>query len=286
MGKGLAGFIGFGAMGGPMARHLATGGYVVIGFDLDPARVNAAGANPADSAAGVCISDLILTSLPSSEAFVHVAETELLRNLRPKSLVVDLGTTSVTETRRLAAAFAARGSALVDAPVSGGPAGAAARKLTVFVGGDDETAVDNALFALAHLTDPKLIHRAGGSGMGQVLKGVNQLAMGLVDAAYLEAVAFGVMCGADPKLIADAVGGDAGFRARLRQVADKVGTGGADQMGVKWGQLPYYAAEARARGYDLPISEALYRFCETGERTVLEANRPSPSFWVELMKRR
>jgi 3-hydroxyisobutyrate dehydrogenase-like beta-hydroxyacid dehydrogenase len=290
MASSQVGFIGLGAMGGAMARNLVRAGYAVIGFDLDAARVaahvkagGAAGASAADVARRC---DVVLTSLPTSETFVRVAEAALLPHARPGQTIIDVGTTTVTETRRLAAALAARGAALIDAPVSGGPGGAAAGTLVVFVGGDDEPAIARSRGVLACIGDPKQVHRAGGSGMGQVLKGVNQLAMGLVDAAYLEAVAFGVVCGADPKLIADAVGGDAGFRVRLRQVAEKASAGEADRMGVKWGQLAYYLGEARARGHELPISDALFRFCENGERTVLEANRPSPSFWVELMKRR
>ena len=279
------GFIGLGAMGGPMARNLVRRGYAVRGFDLDPARIAAAGLASAASAvdAGGC--DIVMTSLPSPATFVRVAEDDLLPRARAGQIIVDLGTTTITETRRLAAAFAARGAALVDAPVSGGAGGAAAGTLVVFVGGDDETAVARVRPLLECLGDARQIHRAGGSGMGQVLKGVNQLAMGLVDAAYLEAVAFGVVCGADPELIAGAVGGDTGFRARLRQMAGKAAAGEADRIGVKWGQLADYVAEVRARGHDLPISDAVRRFCEGGELTVLEANRPSPSFWVELMKR-
>ena len=126
----------------------------------------------------------------------------------------------------------------------------------------------------------------GPSGMGQVVKGVNQLAMGLGAAAYLEAVAFGVRAGASPEVINRAVGGDSeGWRAMVRQTARSAQEGRAEQAGVKFRELPYYLEAAEAAGFDLPLARVLYGFCDAGERVVVDDNRPAPSFWHELMTR-
>ena len=121
------GFIGVGAMGGPMARHLLRAGYPLRAFDTDAERLAAcgrAGAVGARSAAEVVDgSEVVLLSLPSSDAFVHTAEDTLLPHARRGQVLIDLGTTTPPETRRLAPLLAQRGATLIDAPVSGGDGG-------------------------------------------------------------------------------------------------------------------------------------------------------------------
>jgi 3-hydroxyisobutyrate dehydrogenase-like beta-hydroxyacid dehydrogenase len=119
-----------------------------------------------------------------------------------------------------------------------------------------------------------------------VVKGVNQLMMGLGDAAYLEAIAFGVRAGADIQVIRDALGSMGCWRSDLHAVATRVSQGDGPQVGVKFRELPYFLREAAESGFPLPLTETLYRFCDQGERTVIDDNRPAPSFWLELMKAR
>lgn len=284
------GVIGLGAMGGPMARNLAKAGYEVCGFDLDATRVQAcvaAGVSAAEDVGQVVAgSDVVLTSLPSSEAFVQLAETHLLPLARAGQIFIDLGTVTPPETRRLAAALAQKGASLIDAPVSGGPSGAESGTLRMFIGGDPVVA-ERCRPIFEVLGDPQHTAYCGPAGNGQIVKGVNQLAMGLGAAAYLEAVAFGIRAGVDPQAIRTAVGGSGGpgdWRAYVDLIARRAAEGEAEEVGVKFRELPYFLREAESHGLALPLTRALYDFCDAGERVVVDDNRPAPSFWHELLK--
>lgn len=279
------GFIGLGAMGGPMVRNLLAAGYRVHAFDLDPDRLAACvggGASAGASAAEVVErTEWILTSLPSSDAFVEVAEQALLPKARVGQIFVDLGTTAPPETRRLAAIFTAKGAALLDAPVSGGPGGAERAALLMFVGGDP--AIMERCRPLLHvLGGSGRITYCGASGAGQVVKGVNQLMMGLGAAAYLEALAFGVNAGVDAATIEQAIGDSGRWRQDFNAVARHAVEGMGESVGVKFRELPYFLREARERGFELPLTERLHAFCNAGPRVVIDDNRPAPSFWREL----
>jgi len=284
------GFIGLGAMGGPMARNLAKAGYRVAAFDLVADRIAActeAGATPAGSSADVVRrSDVVLTSLRSSAIFVEVAESELVPNAREGQVFIDLGTTEAPETRRLAAAFAARGAALLDVPVSGGAGGSESGTLRMFAGGD-EAVYRRCRPILEVLGDPERIVYCGPSGCGQVVKGVNQLAMGLADAAYLEAIAFGVRGGAALDAIRRGVGGEEGWRGHFAYLVGRVAGATAESCWVKFPELPYFLAEARDRGFELPLTEALHDFLGAGELDCRDnMGRPTASFWREVTTRR
>ncbi len=283
------GFVGVGAMGGAMARNLLAAGYSVAAFDISEERLAAilgAGAMRGESAAAVAQrGDTVLTSLRSSAIFVQVAENELLPNAREGQVFIDLGTTTPPETRRLAAAFAARGATLLDVPVSGGPHGIETKTLRMFAGGD------GAVFArcrpiLEAIGGPYHVVYCGPSGCGQIVKGVNQLAMGLGDAAYMEALAFGVRAGIDPKTIREAVGGNDGFRRHFAAIADHVIKGDGEGLWVKFPELPYFLAEAAERHFQLPLTEALYMFLSSAEpRWRDNMGRPTVAFWHELVNR-
>ncbi len=282
------GFIGLGAMGGGMAMRLVRAGYPLTVYDLKPERLSdclAAGAVAAGGSGEVAQrSEIVLTSLRSSAVFVEVAENELLPAARAGQVFMDMGTTEAPETRRLSAALAARGAALVDAPVSGGPGGAAAGTLHIFVGGD-EAVVEKVRPVLEVLGEPRHIARCGPSGCGQAVKGVNQLAMGLVAAAYLEAIAFGVRAGADLDAIATSVGGEEGWRKRLADYAMKARDGSAEHVYVKFPELPYFLREARDQGFEMPMTQALFRFCDAGPRNWRDnMGRECVAFWHQLMQ--
>ncbi|MCZ6676825.1 MAG: NAD(P)-dependent oxidoreductase, partial [Candidatus Poribacteria bacterium] len=251
------GFLGLGAMGGRMVRNLLKAGYRLIAFDINDERLNtctSAGAIAAESADDVVHrSDVVLTSLRSSAIFVEVAENHLLPHAREKQVFIDLGTTAPPETRRLAAAFAAKGAALLDAPVSGGPQGSANGNLRMFVGGDAQV-VSQCQPILEVLGDPERIVYCGPSGAGQVVKGVNQLAMGLGVAAYLEAIAFGVRAGVAPEAIDKAVGGDEAWRKHFSEIAARVIDDRAENSVVKFPELPYFLAEAQEQGFEIPLT--------------------------------
>jgi 3-hydroxyisobutyrate dehydrogenase-like beta-hydroxyacid dehydrogenase len=296
------GFIGLGAMGGPFARNLVRADYRVLGCDLDAGRLADAarggvepvegagrgGGGATDRRAGVeAVVDgagVVLTSLPSSEAWAELAHAVLVPRARPGQLFVDLGTVAPPETRRVAALLAARGAALLDAPLSGGPGGAARGACYVFAGGPRE-AFERArpvLEVLGGGPGGGRLTYCGPSGSGQVAKGVNQLAMGLGAAAYLEAVMFGVNAGVAPEVLAAAVGDATGWRAMVTGTAQRIAAGEGTEIGVKFRELPYFLQEARERGFALPLTERLYAVCDQGERVTVDDNRPAPSFYREL----
>ena len=279
------GFIGLGEMGGPMALSLLRAGYGVIGFDLDADRlarvVEAGGHAGADVTDVVRRCDVIATSLPSSSSWVTLAESEILPRVRRGQILIDFGTVTPPETRRLAACFAEQGVDLLDVPVSGGGRGAQQAQLYMFAGGRRET-FERCLPILQTVGGPDRITYCGPAGSGQAVKGVNQLMMGLVDAAYLEAISFGVNSGVPVEIIQQAIGSEGRWRVDFNRTAQRIAEGGGDNVGVKFRELPYFLSAAREGGFDLPIADTVYRFCDKGERIVIDDHRDAPSYWHEL----
>ena len=282
------GFIGLGNMGGRMAKNLHNAGYPLIGYDIDAAKCTTLAATGATAGKGtaevVKHSDVIMTSLRSSDVFCSVAEQHFIPNAREGHVFIDLGTTMVEKTRELATAFAEKGATLIDAPVSGGPHGSETGTLRIFVGGD-AAVVEECRPILEVLGEPKYVVYCGSSGSGQIVKGVNQLAMGLADAAFMEAMAFGVCAGVDPKAIREAVGMGEGWRGQFDRIAKRIIGGEGKGLVVKYPELPYFLAAAEAAGFEIPLTEALYEFCKNGNYEMFDnMNRPSRSFWRTLTK--
>ena len=125
----------------------------------------------------------------------------------------------------------------------------------------------------------------GPSGSGQIVKGVNQLAMGLGDAAFMEAMAFGVCAGVDPSAIREAVGMGEGWRGQFDRIAKRIIDGEGGTLVVKYPELPYFLAAAEASMFEIPLTEALYEFCKKANYEMFDnMNRPSRSFWRTLTK--
>ena len=282
------GFIGLGNMGGRMAKNLHNAGYPLIGYDIDAEKCAALAATGAtagnDTAQVVENSDVIMTSLRSSDIFCSVAEQHLVPNAREGQVFIDLGTTEVEKTKELATVFAEKGATLIDAPVSGGPHGSETGTLRIFVGGEAEV-VKKCRPILEVLGEPKYVVYCGPSGSGQIVKGVNQLAMGLGDAAFMEAMAFGVCAGVDPTAIREAVGMGDGWRGQFDRIAKRIIDGEGKTLVVKYPELPYFLAAAKAAGFEIPLTEALYEFCKNENYEMFDnMNRPSRSFWRTLTK--
>jgi len=280
------GFIGLGAMGGPMARNLLAAGYPVFGFDLDQSQLAAAqkaGAQPSESIAALLArATIIMTSLPSSQAFITVAENELLPHVQSGQTVIDFGTTAIPKTRELATEFAAKGVGFIDAPVSGGPGGVAQKQLYIFIGGE-QAIVEQHMPLFITVGGPERLTYCGTVGAGQAVKGVNQLMMGLGNAAYLEAISFGVNAGVDAAVIQQALGNTGRWRADLHNTASQIVSSNGEEVGVKFRELPYFLEAAETLGFPLPLTEHLFNICDEGERVVIDDNRPAPSFWRELL---
>lgn len=172
------GVVGLGNMGLPMATTLVRGGFAVLGFDLSAARrdlAQAAGIRPVATLAELLAgADAVVSSLPHGrdvEAMVRTPAGLLDRRDR-RVMLVDTSTADPATSRRLAALLEAAGHGHLDAPVSGGPAGAAAGQLTMMIGG---TAEDVALARpLLDALAGKAIH-VGPSGAGNVAKLVNNM---------------------------------------------------------------------------------------------------------------
>ncbi|ROU09282.1 3-hydroxyisobutyrate dehydrogenase [Lysobacter enzymogenes] len=194
-------FIGLGHMGGPMAANLLKAGHELQVFDLVPAAVEAAvalGARAAASAAeAVDGADVAISMLPASRHVegLYLGADGLLARLAPEALAIDCSTIAPASAQKVAAAAAAHGVAMIDAPVSGGTAGAAAGTLTFIVGGE-AAALERARPLLQAMG--RNVFHMGASGAGQVAKLCNNMALGVIMAATGEALALGAAHGLDP----------------------------------------------------------------------------------------
>jgi 3-hydroxyisobutyrate dehydrogenase len=195
------GFIGLGNMGVPMAGRLIDGGYSLVVNDIrhEAARpLLARGATWAASPAEVAAAaQTVITILPTSREVreVLLGTKGLLDALRPGSLVLEMTSADPSVTRELEREVAARGSALIDAPVSGGVRGAVEGTLAIMVGGDPAL-LERARPVLARMG--KNIFHAGPVGAGHAIKLVNNMCSGGILALTIEAVAVAVRAGVDP----------------------------------------------------------------------------------------
>ena len=192
------GFIGTGRMGAPMAGHLLTAGYPLVVHDLHPGAARPLvergaewAASPAEVARQV---ETIITIVPSSREVEAVVGT-MLPALGPRHLLVEMTTADPSSTRRLAKDVAARGAAMIDAPVSGGVRGANEATLSIMVGGDAAD-LERARPLLEKLG--KKIFHVGGIGTGHAMKLVNNVTSAACLLATAEAVVVALRAGIDP----------------------------------------------------------------------------------------
>lgn len=278
------GLIGMGAMGSGMAHSLLTAGFSVLGFDVAESsrqRHQDRGGVVADSASAVVASaPTVLLSLPSPDVAESVLAGDVLPACRDGQIVLDLTTLPASMARRWSERLAERGATYIDAPVTGGVGGAESGSLRIFLGASRD-AVEPVLPVLHAIGDANQIAFCGECGHGQILKGVNQMAMGLIAAAAVESIAFGINAGLDPQLI-ETVAGDSGFRAIVRHHLRQLQSDDLSGAGVKHGQLAYFLDEAESCGFDLPISRAVFDYLKDRPAEIREANRMSPSFWNAL----
>lgn len=203
------GFIGLGKMGAPMARRCLAAGLPLTVYNRSRPAVDALaaeGATPADDPAAVAAAaDVVVTSLPDVPAVeaVYLGERGLVGAARSGQVFVDTSTVGPDTSRRLAEALAARGAAFLDAPVSGGVAGAMAGTLTIMVGGD-AAAFERAGAVLAAMG--QRIHHVGPTGVGATVKLANQLLVAINLAGVAEALVLATKAGADPAVVLEVVG--------------------------------------------------------------------------------
>jgi 3-hydroxyisobutyrate dehydrogenase-like beta-hydroxyacid dehydrogenase len=255
-------FIGLGTMGAPIAGHLARAGHAVLGWDLHAkalaTAVAARGLSAARSAADAAAqADAVFLSLtgPKQVEDVLVGAGGVLGALRPGALIVDLSTNSLEVVRRMAEACAKRGVAFVDAPVSGGKAGAESGKLAVMVGAEPE--VFAQLEPLLGAFAARVFH-VGKTGDGALAKLVNnQIFLG-ASVLIQEAFVFAAKAGVDATRLleilqassAGAVVGNARFFL-ARNFDDAI-----FKLAIAEKDLAVAIESARALGAAVPATEA------------------------------
>ena len=211
------GFIGLGVMGRPMAKHIVAKGHAVVVFNRSRQAIDelvAAGATAASSPADVARRATVIVTMVSDTPDVEAVLTGpqgILEGLQPGSVVIDMSSISPVATKRLAAAVAAKGSAMLDAPVSGGEIGAINGTLSIMVGGDG-AALARVRPILECMGNPeRIVHVGPASGDGQTCKICNQIAIGGALAGVSEAFALARKAGVDPARVREALLG--GFAA-------------------------------------------------------------------------
>ena len=210
------GFIGVGNMGAPMARNLLRAGHAVRVHDADRGAAAAladSGARPAGGVADAAAdAECVVTMLPAGREVRAVWEA-LVPAAPEGALAIDCSTIDVATARAVAAEAAARGLAPLDAPVSGGVAGAEAGTLTFMVGGDA------AVFARARpvlaAMGREIVH-AGGAGAGQAAKLCNNMMLGVSMIAMSEAFTLGAALGLSPRRLFDIASNASGGSWALR----------------------------------------------------------------------
>lgn len=193
------GFIGLGAMGKPMARNLLAAGYPLAVYDVRPEPVQELGALGAEAGRSprhvASLASTVITMLPSPQALEAVAwgEEGLEDGWRPGAIHIDMSTVHPQTSRTMARALAERGIEMLDAPVSRGQQAAIEGTLSIMVGGD-RGLFERCLEIFKALgTD---VYHCGASGMGSVVKLVNNLIVGIVTGAVAEGLVVGVKAGA------------------------------------------------------------------------------------------
>ncbi len=269
-------FLGLGVMGYPMAGHLQRAGHAVTVYNRTASKAAAwvgeyggsSAATPAEAAAGA---DIVFACVGNDDDLRSVvlgraldggqrAADGAFAGMKPGAIFVDHTTASAEVARDLFALARERGLHFVDAPVSGGQAGAVNGALTVMCGGDAEPFAQIQPVALAFA---KAVTRVGESGAGQLAKMVNQICIAGLVQGLAEAIAFGGKAGLDMKQVLDVIGKGA---AQSWQMDNRGKTMVDDQFNfgfaVDWMRkdLGLVLDEARRNGARLPVTAVVDQF--------------------------
>jgi L-threonate 2-dehydrogenase len=212
------GVIGLGIMGSAVARHLAAAGREVVGFDIDASRAEAVAGPRFRKAASVAAvaeeADLLLTSLPTEDALVAVIDGILGAPRRPSQALVELSTLSLACKRREFERLAAAGIAMLDTPISGTGAQAAAGEAVLYASGEEE--ISRRCLAVFADFSRKVIY-LGHFGAGTKTKFVANLLVAIHNVAAAEALSLGLRCGLDPASLCEVLSAGAG-QSRMLEV--------------------------------------------------------------------
>ncbi len=277
-------FLGLGVMGAPMAKHLAMAGHHVTVYNRNTAKAQAwvdeilgslpTGVKVAFAATprlAVEQADIVFSCVGNDESLRSItlgsdagtgkrAEDGAFAGMKSGAKFVDHSTTSADVARELFAKAASLGLHFVDAPVSGGEAGAKNGALTVMCGGNQ--AAFDAIQAVA-MAFSKAVTRMGDSGAGQLTKMVNQVCIAGLVQGLSEAMAFGLKAGLDMNLVLDVIGKGA---AQSWQLDNRGKTMMADQFNFGFAvdhmrkDLGLVLAEANNNGARLPVTALVDQF--------------------------
>jgi 3-hydroxyisobutyrate dehydrogenase len=257
-------FVGLGVMGSPMAGHLAVAGHQMVVFNRGPEKARAwvaeHGGDAAQSIAAAVKDREAVAVCVGNDSDVRQCLAEILPNLPKGGVIIDHTTTSAKLAREAAGQAREHGLWFVDAPVSGGQAGAQAGALSIMAGGDEQA------FALAQpvmAAYAKAITRIGGPGAGQLCKMVNQIAIAGLVQGLAEATHFAKRAGIDTNAVYQAISKGA---AQSWQMDNRFATmvEGRFEFGfaVDWMRkdLGLVLDEARANGARLEVTALVDQF--------------------------
>src|SRR5512134_1610318 len=260
-------FLGLGVMGFPMAGHLASAGHHVTVYNRTPARAaqwveKHGGRSAPTPAAAVADAEIVMMCVGNDDDVRAVASGEngAISAMSRGSILIDHTTASAEVAREIHAAAKARGVGFLDAPVSGGQAGAENGKLTIMVGGEPD------VYARA---EPVISHYAravtlmGGPGSGQLTKMVNQICIAGLVQGLAEGIDFAMRAGLDAERVIDVISKGAAQSWQMENraktmIADKYDFGFA----VDWMRkdLGICLAESRRNGATLPVTALVDQF--------------------------
>lgn len=258
------GFAGLGVMGAPMARHLVKAGHDVAGFNRSAEKASvwaeAAGGRFADTVTGAADRAELFILCVGNDDDVRAVVEQALPALADGAVIVDHTTTSAKVAREMAERAGADGRHFIDAPVSGGQAGAENGQLSVMAGGDAE-ALERARPALEAYS--KAIKHMGPSGAGQLTKMVNQICIAGVVQGLAEAVHFAEQAGLDSTAVYDAVSKGAAQSWQMDNRWATMARGEFDfGFAVDWMRkdLGLVLDEARSNGSHLALTAVVDQF--------------------------
>jgi 3-hydroxyisobutyrate dehydrogenase len=259
-------FLGLGVMGAPIAGHLARRGHRVTGYNRTAARAEqwrekyaaegidvATAASPAEAAAG---QDVVVTCVGNDRdlAEVVLGSGGALAAMKPGALFIDHTTVSPAMARRVAAEADARGVLALDAPVSGGQAGAENGKLAIMCGGSVQ-AMDSAR-PVMEAYGSRIVH-IGEPGAGQACKAVNQICIAGVLAGLSEGIRFAQGAGLDMDKVLEAISGGAAQSWQMENRWKTMAAGEYDfGFAIDWMRkdLAIALGEAEEMGLEMPVT--------------------------------
>ena len=264
------GFVGAGLMGAPMVRRLIEAGHEVTISSRRPDRLTGQGwrvvRSPAEAAAGA---EVVCSIVPDSPEVTEVV-TSVLEKATAGTVIVEMSTISPTTAKELAARCADAGVDYLDCPVSGGPIGAEAGTLAIWVGGPAE-AMERARPVLEVLGQPEKLRHCGAVGAGLAVKLANNFLGAVNAAASAEALAIAREAGVDPSLVVEAVNDGTGANWQLANLFPRKVLRGDFEPGFRISHMAKdlrIAAEVAAEyGLELPALDlARARLDETMAR--------------------